>query len=423
MKLSNPKRKFFLRSWCEKPLPKTSLPSFGGRGSKVRVMPAAFALTLALSRFSLRLIRLSRTREREIMRPGEYFWGLRLIASLAVFMMIGLMTADAYAQAGGKWVKLAPFPEPAEELYGIAAGGKLYVFGGLAPGWKPRALVYEYDPASDKWTKKKPMALPSHHVALAELNGKIYAFGGFVPPQSGPPAWVPIDNAWEYDPAADSWKALAPMPTKRGSSVAAVVGGKIYVIGGASTHPGSSEPAVHPARPHRSVGTVEEYDPGTNSWRPRSPMPTARNHAAIGAVNNKIYVIGGRIGAAFVSVSSPTDVVEEYDPAADQWGAIRARMPTPRSAVAWGVHGGRIYVAGGEAQAPQFMAAFRALEAYEPATNRWIPLPPMSIPRHGLAAAVIGNRLHLVSGDVQSAGIADMHLHAEAHDAFEFSER
>jgi hypothetical protein len=47
----------------------------------------------------------------------------------------------------------------------------------------------------------------------------------------------------------------------------------------------------------------------------------------------------------------------------------------------------------------------------------------MSIPRHGLAAAVIGNRLHLVSGDVQSAGIADMHLHAEAHDAFEFSER
>jgi N-acetylneuraminic acid mutarotase len=168
---------------------------------------------------------------------------------------------------------------------------------------------------------------------------------------------------------------------------------------------------------------VEEYDPATNSWRARSPMPTARNHAAIGAVNNKIYVIGGRIGAAFVSVSSPTDVVEEYDPATDQWGAIRARMPTPRSAVAWGVHGGRIYVAGGEAQAPQFMAAFRALEAYEPATNRWFSLPSMPIPRHGLAGAVIGNRLHLVSGDVQSAGIADMHLHADSHDAFEFAKR
>src|SRR5438874_8234534 len=329
----------------------------------------------------------------------------------------------AMAQAQGKWTKLAPFPEPAEELLGVAANGKMYVFCGLAPGWKPIGMVYEYDPATDKWAKKKPMPLLSHHVAFTEYRGKIYAFGGFVYPSSGAAAWVPVDNAWEYDPVADNWKALAPMPTKRGSPVAAVVGGKIYVIGGATTHPGSSEPAVHPARPHRSVATVEEYDPATNSWRARSPMPTARNHSAIGAVNNKIYVIGGRIGAAFVSVSSPTDVVEEYDPVTDQWGAVRARMPTPRSAVAWGVHGGRIYVAGGEAQAPQFMAAFRALEAYEPTNNRWLPMASIPIPRHGLAGAVIGNRLHLVSGDVQSAGIADMHLHADSHDAFEFADR
>jgi N-acetylneuraminic acid mutarotase len=345
----------------------------------------------------------------------------RLAMGTALMALLGWTTAQA--QAPGKWVKLAPFPEPAEELYGAAAGGRVYVFGGLAPGWQPRALVYEYDPATDKWSKKKPMALPSHHVAVTELNGKIYAFGGFVPPPAGPPAWVPIDNAWEYDPGADAWKPLAPMLTRRGSPVAAAVGGKIYVIGGATTHPGSSEPAVHPARPHRALSTVEEYDPATNTWRARSPMPTARNHAAVGVVNNKIYVIGGRIGAAFVSVSSPTDVVEEYDPATDQWGAIRARMPTPRSAVAWGVYGGRIYVAGGEYQDDRLMAAFRALEAYDPAGNRWTVLPRMPVPRHGLAGAVVGNRLHLVSGDVQSAGIAEMHLHAESHDAFEIADR
>lgn len=334
-----------------------------------------------------------------------------------------LVLSAAEAQAPGKWIKLAAFPEPAEELYGAAAGGKVYVFGGLAPGWKPRGFVFEYDPATDRWTKKKPMALASHHVAFTELNGKLYAFGGFVLPASGPPAWVPIDNAWEYDPAADSWKALAPMPTKRGSPVAATVGGKIYVIGGASTHPGSSEPAVHPARPHRSVATVEEYDPATNSWRARSALPTARNHAAVGVVDGKIYVIGGRVGAAFVGISSPTDLVEEYDPATDQWGVVKARMPTPRSAVAWGVHGGRVYVAGGEVQGQGFMAAYRALEAYEPGTNRWLTLPAMPIPRHGLAGAVVGNRLHLVSGDVQSAGIPGMHLHSDAHDAFEFADR
>jgi N-acetylneuraminic acid mutarotase len=345
----------------------------------------------------------------------------RLLTGSLLVMALGLGAAQA--QAPGRWVKLAAFPEPSEELYGASAGGKLYVFGGLAPGWKPKALVYEYDPAADRWAKKKPMALASHHVAFTELGGKLYAFGGFVLPEAGPPAWVPIDNAWEYDPAGDAWKALAPMPTKRGSPVAATVNGKIYVIGGASVHPGSSEPAVLPTRPHRALTTVEEYDPATNTWRARSPMPTARNHAAIGVVNGKIYVIGGRLGAAFIGIASNTDVVEEYDPATDSWGAVRARMLTARSASAWGTHGGRIYVAGGEYQNAQLMAAFRALEAYDPATNQWVSLPSMPIPRHGLAGAMVGNRLHLVGGDVQSAGIQGMHLDSESHDAFEIAER
>src|SRR5574341_2347835 len=289
----------------------------------------------------------------------------RRACAAEVVVLATMLAWAAEAQTPGKWVKLAAFPEPAEEVYGATAGGKMYVLGGLAPGWKPRGLVFEYDPATNAWTKKKPMPLAAHHLAVVEFNGKIYAFGGFVPPASGPPAWVPIDNAWEYDPAADAWKALAPLPTKRGSPVAAVVGGKIYVIGGASVHPGSSEPAVHPARPHRSLSSVEEYDPAANTWRARSPMPTARNHAAIGVAGGKIYVIGGRVGAAFIGVASNTDVVEEYDPSAYSWGVVRARMPTPRSASAWGTYGGRIYVAGGEFQNAQLLAAYRALEAYD----------------------------------------------------------
>ena len=342
---------------------------------------------------------------------------------LMVLVSLLMMVTPAQAQTLGKWIKRAPFPEPSEELVGASVGGKFYVFGGLGPGWIPQGFVYEYDPATDKWTKKKPMALPAHHVAFTELNGKFYAFGGFVPPDSGPPAWVPINNAWEYDPTNDKWSALAPMPMKRGSAVAATANGKIYVIGGAAVHPGSSEPALQPTRPHRSVDTVEEYDPKTNTWSERSSMPTARNHAAVGVVNNKIYVIGGRLGSAFIFTASNTNVVEEYDPATDQWGLVKARMPTERSGGAWGVYNGRIYVAGGEHQDGHLMAAFRALEAYDPATNTWAELPMMPIPRHGLAGTVVGDRFYLASGDIQSAGIPGMHLVTESHDAFEFGER
>src|SRR6195256_935318 len=164
-----------------------------------------------------------------------------------VLVLVACIAGTPAAHAQAKWVRLAPFPEPAEEILGAAAGGKMYVFAGLAPVWKPMGLVYEYDPAGNQWTKKKSMALPSHHVAFTEYHGKIYAFGGFVFPQSGPPAWVPINNAWEYDPANDNWKALASLPTKRGSAVAAVVGDKIYVNGGAANPPGAEALALMPA--------------------------------------------------------------------------------------------------------------------------------------------------------------------------------
>ena len=83
---------------------------------------------------------------------------LRLAALCFPFV---LWMPAAHAQQG-KWIDLAPFPEPHEEVIGQAANGKMYVFAGLvsAPIWQPVGIVYEYDPATNKWTKKKPMALP-----------------------------------------------------------------------------------------------------------------------------------------------------------------------------------------------------------------------------------------------------------------------
>ena len=339
---------------------------------------------------------------------------------LAALLAASFCISAAYAQ---KWSNAAPFPEPSEEVYGIAVGGKLYVLGGLGPDWTPKGLVYEYDPATNAWTKKKNMPLLSHHLPLAELNGKIYVMGGFTKPEKGPSAWVPIDNTWEYDPRTDTWKALAPLPTKRGSAVAAVVNGKIYVIGGAGIHPGSKETSVHPARPHRAFGTNEVYDPATNTWETRSTMPTARNHSAIGAVDNKIYVIGGRVGNAFITRASNTDIVEVYDPATDQWGPLLAPLPTPRSAPGWGVYKGKIYVVGGEFRSAVASATFRTVEAYDPKSNSWTTMPPMVVSRHGVASDFIGNRLHVVSGNVQSGGGPAALVETEAHEVLEVPDR
>jgi hypothetical protein len=83
-------------------------------------------------------------------------------------------------------------------------------------------------------------------------------------------------------------------------------------------------------------------------------------------------------------------------------------MPTPRSGGGWGTYNGRIYVAGGEGQHERANYSFRALEAYEPATNRWIVLPSMPTARHGAAGAFVGNKFHLVSGKPEGGSLPDL---------------
>jgi N-acetylneuraminic acid mutarotase len=350
-------------------------------------------------------------------------------AMLAVIASLVFCTAALAQMPINPWKKGAPFPEPDEELYGAALNGKMYVIGGWDDG-KAAGVNYEYDPATDKWTQKKGMPRSAHHAAIATANGKLYVMGGFVPPKDTQiptgGAWEPIADMWEYDPAADSWKSLAPLPTKRGAAVAVEVGGKIYVIGGATTVAGSKDPYFTFFGPSLVLTTNEVFDPATNKWESRRPMSVARNHAYAAPVNGKIYVIGGRTGHAFILSATNTDVVEEYSPVSDMWSAPKERMPTPRSGGAWGTDGRRIYVAGGEVTTKELVGAFRAVEAYEPATNSWISLPPMPMPRHGIAGAVIGNELHLVSGMIQSAGALSfldprLEVHTGQHDVLELN--
>ena len=352
-------------------------------------------------------------------------WTLRIFVPVVlVGIVCGLGETIVQAQDPAlRFLRAAPFPQPEEELYGASVDGKMYVIGGFgARGAPPPAMVYEYDPNDDVWAEKSPIPVPVHHQMQTELNGKIYVFGGCQRPLSGPGAngWQPVDNAWEYDPVADSWNALAPMPGSRCAGIAEVVDGKIYVIGGVAIMENSGETALFSDRPSRVVGTNQVYDPVANTWADLSPMPTTRNHAFSGAVDGKIYVIGGRQGSGHITVSSNTDIVEEYDPALDLWGAVKSPMPTPRSGGGAATYDGRIFVGGGEYQSPTYSAGFKALEAYDVAANQWIVLPSMPTARHGVAIAFVGNRIHFVSGKAEGGGLPDLAGKATAaHDVLE----
>ena len=43
----------------------------------------------------------------------------------------------------------------------------------------------------------------------------------------------------------------------------------------------------------RVLKTVQVYTPSNNSWRTLAPLPTAGMTLGAGAINGKIYVVGG----------------------------------------------------------------------------------------------------------------------------------
>jgi N-acetylneuraminic acid mutarotase len=243
---------------------------------------------------------------------------------MAVLMVLGAALA---AQAPeGRWVRLAPYPQPTQEIGGAVANGKLYILGGYganAPGGLA-GWFNEYDPATDKWTKRPDIPMPVHHQAMVGYNGKVYVFGGGIRLTPGGENWFPTNRTWEYTPATNTWRELAPMPTKRGGGFATELGGKIYVIGGSGYHPTQVEDvSISATVPHRTLNTNEVYDPATNTWTTRAPMSTPRNHLAGATVNGKIY-----------------------DPARNSWQATD-NMPLARHGIGGGVIGSRLYVAGG----------------------------------------------------------------------------
>ncbi len=300
-----------------------------------------------------------------------------------------------------EWKTAASAPRGAEEVIGVSTKDKFYMFGGLGLNWEPLGMVMEYDPKTDTWTRKNDMPVKLHHMAFTYVEGKIYMFGGFSMPKEGKAMWVPVTDSWMYDPEKEIWKILAPLPSERGSANAVHINGKVHLIGGASFPEGFSKNQwIHPSR-LIALGTHEVYDIATNTWTNATDMPTPRNHAAAGMINNKIYVAGGRAGSVFISYSQNLDLVEEYDPSTDRWD-LKSPMPTPRSATAWDVYEGHLYVAGGEIRHKDIWGTYTTVEAFDPKNNTWIRLAPMPMPRHGLAGGFIENKFHLVSGSVQS---------------------
>ena len=162
-----------------------------------------------------------------------------------------------------------------------------------------------------------------------------------------------------------------PMPTPRDGLAIAVFKGKIYCFGGRNV---SKDYSI-------STNVNEVYDIETDSWETETPMPTARSGLQASEVDDKIYLIGGRIESESSSISEKSAQVEIYDPVIDTW-TFGSPIPTAVAGYASAVLDGKIYVISGVAGCSTYT---NLIQIYDPKKDEWSFGPP--IPMSVTAAA------------------------------------
>jgi len=290
--------------------------------------------------------------------------GAVIILLLVLSFSLSTIVVPSVLCAEDSWETMADMPTARSGLGVAVVNGKIYAIG--------REVNYEYDPIIDTWTTKKPMSTPRYSFGIAVFQNKIYVIGGDT--EEG------LTGANEvYDPLTDTWETRTPMPTVRADLSANVVDGKIYLIGGTEIYGYGAWP--------RAINVTEVYDPQTDSWTTKTPIPTAVAGYASAVVDNKIYVIGS-IGWG----EPPSDINQIYNPETDTW-ALGSSLPTVfTTAVGAGTTTG--------AYAPKRIHVLWDDEhhVYDPESDSWSIATPMPTPRLSLGVAVVDDKLYAIGG-------------------------
>ena len=290
-----------------------------------------------------------------------------------------------------RWSTRSNLLEANSEMSVAELNGKIYVFGGYPSSRVTVRTVQVYDTALNRWRLTTPLPVGVNHSMAAAANGKLYVIGGQTDTGS-----AFVNTVYEYDPVTTDWIVKTPMPTARSAGAAAVIEDPdadnphlIYVAGG---------------RPPRGQDFAV-YDVVHNSWTTLTNMPTGRNHLAATAIEGKIYVAGGRLGAGFTSPM--TNILEVFDPATSTW-TTGAPMPTTRGGINGIAVNGCFFVWGGEGP----NGVFEQNEMYVPRLNRWYRLEAMPVPVHGVTgAAYVNGWIHAPGGGTSNGGSSGSTIH------------
>jgi N-acetylneuraminic acid mutarotase len=286
------------------------------------------------------------------------------------------------------WRTLAPETLGRFEAQGAVADGKLYVFGGFfTTDMHTTKRADVYDPATGRWTRLADMPEALSHSPVVVDGQTIYLVGGFVGNHPGPST----AHVWKYHIPSNTWSAAPDLPEPRGASAAVRLGRTLHLISGSNRVEDSLD--YEDAADHFTL----DLDGGV-SWGRAAPLPNPRNHLGAAVLGGKIYAIGGQHGR--FEASANQQQVDVYNPATDSWSQA-APLPEPRGHISSSTFtlSNQIVVVGGTVNGGSNGNPTGAVTAYDPASNIWIDLPTLPAARKSPVAGAIGAEIVVATGN------------------------
>jgi N-acetylneuraminic acid mutarotase len=295
-----------------------------------------------------------------------------LFLSMVIIFSFGIKIT--FAQ-GGCWTTKTSMDVPRGLMPAVLLNDTIYVIGGSLDATTSTSFVEAYDVSTDIWTYKTDLPQKLCGTIACAVNSKIYVIGGST---SILGKGYVVDSVYEYNPVSNSWTRKSNIPTPLMAAAAAVVDGKIYVVGGA------------PFGMNSAYTSVYEYNPATDTWTKKSDMPTARLLASATVVDGKIYVFGGAVNLYGTGFSK----VEVYDPSADTW-AVKGPMPIPRATHVSSAVNGNIYIFTGALRPG---SVYKDVLEYNPTLDTWATKTSIPTPRVAPAACSVGGKIYVLGG-------------------------
>ncbi|MCW7461441.1 Kelch repeat-containing protein [Leptospira limi] len=281
-----------------------------------------------------------------------------------------------YDTSTDTWTKGAEMLMSSSFHSSIAFNGKIYLFS--------QGIVDVYDSVTNQWSRLLTNSPILSYYSIQVYQDKFYFFAGYSNLNSN------FNNVFEFNPATLTFSQKTNMPTTRIYAVTAVVGDKIYVLGG---------------NYYYNSRAIEEYTPSTNSWTVKPSLPEGANlsYAMGGYANGRIYGIGGWYS-----------VVAYYDPVAETSTHLKVRMGQARNSFASAIYNDKYFVFGGYGGG----TSSSWIETYDMNTNSWSKIGDLANAKHGFKAAVIGNKIYLVGGIRGTTSLSEVEIYDPATGTF-----